>query len=262
MNVLIVGCGWVGTYVATKMLEEGQKVWATCTSLEKKQCLERIGLIAEVIDFDREGRFAGWDGMVFDAAIISVPIRRKDSIDAVESRFTHLISFLKGITFKQSLFFGSVGIYPKVSAIISEDTFSDSQLNPKLLLGETKLVSTFPELNVLRLGGLFGLDRIMAKYFVGKPCEIGHQTANAVHVVDVNGIVQAMIACQSKGEIYNVVCPEHPLKKDVIQVSAEKYGYGLPSAFLENDKTAKRVSPERLVTALGYRFRYASPLAF
>lgn len=262
MNVLIVGCGWVGTYVATKMLEEGHTVWASCTSLEKKQHLEEAGFIAQVIDFDREDGAIGLEQHVFDVVLISVPITRKDSIDVVETRFMRLVTFLRRLTFKQSLFLGSVGIYPKVSATISEDTFTDAELDPKLLLGESMLRGAFSDINILRLGGLFGFERVMAKYFVDKICEIGYQTANFVHVVDIDGIIQTMIAHQSQGKTYNVVCPEHPLKKDVIRVSAAKYGYGLPSAFLEHDKTAKMVSPDRLIAELAYQFEYPSPLGF
>ncbi len=262
MKVLIVGCGWVGTYTATNMMAEGHKIWATCTATEKVKQLQQLGFTAQVADFDREDRIGELGEQVFDVVVISVPITRKDSMEVVNARFTQLVTFLQRLTFKQSFFFGSVGVYPKVSVTIDEDTFGDATLDPKLFLGESMLRMAFPDVNVLRLGGLFGFERIMAKYFVDKVCEIGYQTANFIHVEDIYGIICAMIAYQSQGKTYNVVCPEHPLKKDVIEVSAAKYGFGLPSAFTETDKTAKEVSPERLIMELRYRFRYPSPLQF
>ena len=262
MDILIVGCGWVGTHIATVLVGAGHRVWATCTSVEKAQRLGAIGLTATVADFDREGEHPRLGREVFDVAIISVPITRKDGVDIVHRRFAGLVDFLDQLSFNQSFFFGSVGIYPKVSATITETTFSDANLEPKLLLGETALRAAYPNLNVLRLGGLFGFERVMAKYFVGKVCEIGYQTANFVHVVDIQGIIAAMIAAGSQGKTYNVVCPEHPLKKEVIAASAAKYGYGLPTAFSEADQTAKVVSPERLIADLDFKFEYRSPLAF
>ncbi|MBK1441976.1 GDP-L-fucose synthase [Parapedobacter sp. ISTM3] len=261
-KVLIIGCGWVGTYVATHLVNGGHQVWATCTSEDKAARLVQLGLKAHVANFDIENKVAGIREAVFDVVIISVPITHKDTMEVVERRFFRLRVFLETHSFGQSMFFGSVGIYPKVDARIAEDTFAAEELEPKLLLGESMLRLAFPDLNILRLGGLFGQERVMAKYFVGKVCEIGYQTANFVHVEDVYGIIRAMMAARSQGKTYNVVCPEHPLKKDVIDVSATKYGYGLPAAFSEADKTAKMVLPDRLVADLGYRFVYRSPLQF
>lgn len=262
MDILIVGCGWVGTHIATELVNTGHRVWATCTSVEKAQRLEECGMVSAVVDFDREVEYPRLAQGVFDVAIISVPITHKDGADTIHQRFARLVDFLGRLSFSQSFFFGSVGIYPKISATITETTVADTELEPKLLSGETALRWAYPHLNVLRLGGLFGFERVMAKHFVGKVCEIGYQTANFVHVVDIYGIVSAMMAAGSQGKTYNVVCPEHPLKKDVIVASAAKYGYGMPAAFSEADKTAKVVSPERLIADLGYQFEYSSPLAF
>jgi len=262
MDVLIVGCGWVGTYIATVLIGDGHRVWATCRSAEKAQRLAAIGLTATVVDFDHGGEYPVLGQKEFDVAIISVPIRRKDSAGTVHGRFARLADFLGRFSFNQSFFFGSVGIYPKVSATITETTFPDADLEPKLLSGEIVLRAAYPNLNVLRLGGLFGFERVMAKYFVGKVCEIGYQTANSIHVVDVRHVVMAMVAAGSQGKTYNVVCPEHPLKREVIAVSAAKYGYGMPTAFSDADQTAKVVSPDRLIEDLDYTFVYRSPLAF
>ncbi|MFB2118563.1 2-dehydropantoate 2-reductase N-terminal domain-containing protein [Parapedobacter sp. 2B3] len=262
MDILIVGCGWVGTHIATELTRAGHRVWATCTSTEKAERLEALGLVATVADFDREEESPRLGREVFDVAIVSVPITHKDGAEAVQHRFAKLVGFLGRFSFKQSFFFGSVGIYPKVSATITEATFADAELDPKLFSGERTLRAAHPNLNVLRLGGLFGFERVMAKHFVGRVCEIGYQTANFVHVVDIYGIVAAMISAGSQGKTYNVVCPEHPLKKDVIAASAARYGYGMPTAFSETDRTAKVVSPERLMADLGYRFAYRSPLQF
>lgn len=252
----------MGSFIAARMVDAGHRVWATCTSAEKARQLEALGLAATVVDFDRQEDFPELGRDAFDVAIVSVPVTHKDSAEGVHLRFARLVGFLSRLSFSQSFFFGSVGIYPKVSATISETTFTDAELEPKLLSGETVLRAAYPNLNILRLGGLFGFERIMAKHFVGKVCEIGYQTANFVHVVDIHGIVAAMIATGSHGKTYNVVCPEHPLKKDVIAASAAKYGYDMPVAFSEADRTAKVVSPERLIADLVYRFVYPSPIGF
>lgn len=266
MDILIIGCGWVGTFTATELLNEGNQIWGTTTTPEKHGVLKAIGISPLIVDFDNPKKPVEVPrelmNHTFDVVIISVPITHKDSRDEVDTRFNALLAFLKPLSFKQAFFFGSVGIYPKVSTIITEDTFPDEELEPKLLKGETMLRAKYPQINLLRLGGLFGLERVMAKYFVGKVCEIGYQTANFVHVEDIHGIIKAMISRGSQGKTYNVVSPEHPLKKDVIVASAKKHGYGLPVEFSTADKTAKMVSPDRVMSDLGYQFAYPSPLEF
>ncbi len=263
MNALILGCGWVGTHLAARLVGNGYRVWATCTSPEKARRLAQMdGVSAYVADFDGVGQYATLGREMFDLLVVSVPVRRKDSIDAIRHRFAGLQHFLRRISFRQSFFFGSVGIYPKIDGILAENTLGDEDLEPRLLLGETMLRAEHPGLNVLRLGGLFGYDRIMAKYFVDKVCQIGQQPANSIHVMDVIGVILTMVERGMHGKTYNVVCPEHPLKQAVIEVSAAKHGYGLPIAFAEGDRTAKVVSPARLQNELDYRFRYPSPLQF
>jgi Ketopantoate reductase PanE/ApbA. len=262
MNVLIVGCGWVGTYVASRLLSKGYKLWGTCRTPEKAAKLKEMGLRSYVIDFDRDAAINDLPKTTFDTIIISVPITRKDAIETVSSRFKRLTLFLKELSFRQVLYFGSIGIYPKVDGLITEDTFAAEELDEKLWLGESRLRTVCPDINVFRLGGLFGQERIFAKYFAGKVCEIGFQTANFVHVEDVCRIISITMEREVRGATYNVVCPEHPLKKDVIAVSAAKYGYGLPSSFTDSDQTAKIVSSNLLVAELGYSFVYRSPLQF
>jgi len=206
-------------------------------------------------------RFGAFD-QLFDLLIVSVPITRKDDMEAIRARFTRLSGFLAGLRFKQAVFFGSVGIYPNEDAIIHENTYPDDRLDPKLILGEQAMRAVFPGFNVLRLGGLFGQERILAKYFQGKVCLIGGQTANFIHVADIFGILLRMMEQGVAGATYNAVCPEHPLKEAVIRASAAQYGFKLPSVFDNTDRTAKRVSPDRLIQALNYRFTYESPLEF
>ena len=254
MDVLIIGCGWVGTYTASRLLADGHRVWGTTTSPDKMSKLTKMGVSAVLANFDGEEQTLPPAELIrvrFDLVIISVPITRKDTAGQVHARFANLLRFMAALQFNQSVFFGSVGIYPKVNATIAEHTFPETALEPNLWWGESVLRAQYSDINVLRLGGLFGLERTISKHFSDKVCHIGYQPANFVHVEDIFGVIQALIAQQVQGQTYNVVSPEHPLKKEVIAVSAAKYGYGLPSSYTDADKTAKIVSPARVIDDLG-----------
>lgn len=217
------------------------------------------------VDFDEKGDIVCPDtllNVVFEAVIVSVPIRKKEEMATIQERFRGLTLFIRQLNFTHLIFFSSVGIYPSESSIIDEDSYPDDLLEQKLLFGENTLRQNFPQVCVMRLGGLFGEDRVFAKYFQNKPCTTAYQTSNFVHVDDVYRVVRLLMEKNVTGKTLNVVCPEHPLKKDVIIASAEKYGYALPSVFEEHDRLQKRIRPDRLVNELAYEFTYRSPLDF
>lgn len=265
-NILIIGCGWVGTYCARRFREEkGAEVFVTTTTIEKLLSFREAGLPAWLVDFDQQEGHAlpeDWPDVTFDLVIVSVPITRKDEMAAIEARFAALSCFLSELRFKQAMFFGSVGIYPNEDALISEHTYPDNRLDNMLLHGEHAMRMVFSGVNILRLGGLFGQERVLAKYFQDKICTIGYQTANFVHVEDIYGVILRLMEKGVTGATYNVVCPEHPLKRDVIEASAAKYGYRLPAGYDDSDRTAKRVSPGLLEKELDYSFVYRSPVSF
>ncbi len=256
----------MGTYCAHRFRDDlGARVSVTTTTPEKRQAFGKLGVHAFLVDFDEAGSevpAAALADEVFDTLVVSVPITRKDDMETIRNRFTRLAAFVGKLRFKQAVFFGSVGIYPNENAVIHEDSYPDEALDQKLLFGEKALRAVSPHFNLMRLGGLFGLERVMAKYFQHKVCMIGYQTANFIHVEDIYGIIRRMMEKGIAGSIYNVVSPGHPLKKDVIRVSAAKYGFDLPSGYDDSDQTAKRVSPDRLIHDLDYAFIYPSPLDF
>src|SRR5690606_18375234 len=235
------------------------------TTPEKRDRLQDSGFPAFLIDFDQDGSGMPAEELastVFDLSIVSVPITRKDDMDRIRRRFANLTAFLRKLRFRQAVFFGSVGIYPHEDGLVHEDTYPEERLEQRLLHGERSMRSVNPGFNILRLGGLFGLNRVFAKYFQDKVCATGAQTANFVHVDDIYGVIVRLMESGVSGATYNVVCPEHPLKKDVIEASAAKYGYELPSGYEDTDQTAKRVGSDRIVRELDYAFAYASPLDF
>src|SRR5690606_16170585 len=106
----------VGTFAATKLLEEGHRVWATTTTAQKHGQLAELGAVPMMVNFDDSVQSpvpVELTDRLFDLCIISVPIARKDVLGQVRIRFTNLLHFLDKLQVNQLMFFGSVGIYPK-----------------------------------------------------------------------------------------------------------------------------------------------------
>ncbi|UIR57166.1 GDP-L-fucose synthase [Sphingobacterium sp. SRCM116780] len=261
MRYLILGCGWVGEYVAKLWLKEGHEVWASTTTKEKYHRLVADGIFVFEQNFDRQATIPTDLPKAFDFILVSIPATHKFTLEELRHRFLHVSLFLQGLTYRKVIFLSSIGIYPDVSKEIDEYTFPEEELQEKLLLAE-KVMSQFPNRHIYRLGGLFGQSRIFAKYFQNKVCTTGGQLANFIHIEDVANLITQGFDGQLTQEIYNVVAPEHPLKKEVILASALKYGFELPSSFDDQDSFQKVVTGERLQNDLNYTFNYKSPLDF
>ena len=258
MNILILGCGWVGEELALNYLNNGYEVFVTCTSEEKKDRLQALGFHATCVNFDEDNDISSFP-KVFDYVLVSVPAASRTEQTVLEKRFSNLVAYLQTITYAKAIYLSSIGIYPDIHGTFNED-YSEA-LNTRLLYAENKLGSNIPIL-IYRLGGLFGKNRIFAKYFQNRICTTGEQPANFVHLDDVIALIMKGFNQDLSVGIYNIVSPEHPSKEEVIRASACKYGLELPSAFQPTDSVQKIVMGDKIIEVLDYRFKYASPLYF
>ena len=262
MRILILGCGWVGEFVAQMFLAAGHEVHATTRSTEKCHRLIADGIFAYTHDFDQQDSILKLPYNQFDWVLNSVPATQKNTEEELQYRFFNVQELLRQLQIEKLIFLSSIGVYPDISAEIDETTCSEQQLDPKLYLAEQMMSEAYPEIYIFRLGGLFGLNRIFAKYFEHRICETGDQPANFIHVEDVAQLIKETFSSDLPKGIYNLVCPAHPSKKEVILASAQKYNYAYPKAFNPKELPAKVVLADRIRRLLNYNFVYQSPIDF
>lgn len=258
-KVLILGCGWVAEDLAFKLLESGFHVVVTTTSVEKSKVLLQKGLEAYVVDFDKniDSNFSVGD---FDYVLTSVPAASKNTVEQTKYRFEQIKSFLENTSFRRHIYLSSTGIYPDCDGLFTE-YYIKKELNERLSVAE-QLMLTLSNSSVYRLGGLFGKNRIFAKYFENRICSTGNQVANFVHVDDVVDLIYKGFEIGLQSDIYNIVAPEHPNKEEVIRASAQKYGFQLPSEFKPENSFQKIVDGSKIINELNYSFKHPSPLEF
>jgi nucleoside-diphosphate-sugar epimerase len=257
MRILILGCGWVGKEVAKYYVEKGWQVFATCTSQEKKNYLSALGLHVAVVNFDLKDSNSEFP-TTFDYILNSVPASSKNSVDEISNRFEHVRQYIDNLKFRKQIYLSSIGIYPDQDGVFTEDYTED--LNERLLVAEQKVELT--NSHIYRLGGLFGKNRIFAKYFANRICMTGDQPANFIHVDDVVALITKGFDSHLHYPIYNLVAPEHPSKRDVILASAKKYGFDLPLSFNSENSFQKIVDGSLIIKELKYSFKHSSPVTF
>lgn len=260
-NILVLGCGWVGEELVKRHVRLGDRIWATTTNEEKRRRLLDDGVEAITHDFDAEQELLISHQVHFDFVVVSVPATRRLSVEEVKQRFGRIREALSGLDYGKMLFLSSVGIYPDLTGRYDESYSERSLMDANLYAAEIRL-QKLPNTIVFRLGGLFGKDRIFAKYFQNRVCQTGEQLANFVHLDDVLNLMEKVSNIDIPLGVYNVVAPVHPTKKEVILASAKRYHFDVPSRFESKNDFKKYVTSEKIINLLNYDFKYPSPLGF
>jgi nucleoside-diphosphate-sugar epimerase len=138
-----------------------------------------------------------------------------------------------------------------------------SKINGRALLKAEKILQALPgvKTTVVRLGGLIGYDRDPARFVTGKTDVVAETPVNLIHRDDAVQIISALIEKEIWGEVFNACCQLHPTKKEFYTKAAAISGLPAP-VFSQLHENYKIVNSDKLVTRLGYTFKYISPMDY
>lgn len=261
MKISILGCGWLGLPLGSYLSSKGYEVWGTTTSPEKINLLEEAHIQPVLLNFKPEPE--GNISALLDAEVllISIPPRAgKQGNDFHPQQIKYLLKNLSNFRGK-ILYISSTSVYPDTNSIITEE--GPVLPDHPLLEAEHLLQQSSIPVTILRCGGLMGYDRIAGKYFIGKTVETGEVPVNFVHRDDVIHIIENCIEQSAWGEIFNVVAPEHPLRRAVYDRNARDHRWQAPT-FVNPQQPLpfKIISSEKIQRVLSYRFVFPNPLDF
>ena len=243
----IIGCGWLGLKMA-KYFAPANEIFATTTSDDKVKTLADLGFQTFKIDFDADEFLKPNEFWLnLDVIIISIPFSKSADFEVLKKRFGNLNSFIKGFD-KPIFLMSSIGIYPQIEQEITENNLDESLLNPSIFGVENLMKKDFPQINILRLGGLMGDDRYLSKYKIKEP----QQIVNHIHFEDISRIVERIVNENLQSKTYNLVAPLHPTKQQVLDFQTnnseteirECFGRKVTSEYLENDLKYKFLHPD------------------
>lgn len=254
MNPLgIIGCGWLGLHLANHFSTD-YRIYTTTTTQQKAEQLKNQNWNPTIIQFSDEKIISNteeWEVLQeLKAIIITIPFGKKTDIQRLKNRFENIKNFIKN--YQKPLFLmSSIGIYPNVEMEITENTFAENELNPNIFAIEHKMKKEFPQINILRLGGLMGGSRQLKNY----PVKDLEKPVNHIHYEDICKIVELMIQKNIQSKIYNVVAPLHPSKREVITGKTHTNNRHTP-------KKSRLICSDWLVRDLSYKFLHPNPIFF
>lgn len=251
----VIGYGWLGKHLAD-FFSDAYQIVATTTTKEKFENISEQKFTPILVNFDAENQ----ENLIpdnqiqnCDILIICIPFSRNINAEKLLKRFKNLSTYLGNFQ-KQIFLMSTTGIYPQMEMIIQENTLSDEKLFQNYLNIEKLMQQHFPQINILRLGGLMGGTRKFSNYAVSDT----EQPVNHIHFQDISSIINEMISKNLSSKTYNVVAPQHPSKQAIIDYQLKGIK---PTTEIENMK-GRIISPEKLIQELEYQFVHPNPIFF
>jgi nucleoside-diphosphate-sugar epimerase len=227
-KISVIGCGWLGLPLA-KELTDNYEVYGSTTTDTKLERLKELGIRPVLLEVDNSDIRCDdkeiWTAHVF---IIAIPpgIRAHGEDYHVRQMSTLLTNISEEVPI---IYISSTSVYPSAAGNYNEfyNVDLDNTGNATLYRAE-RLVSERENSTILRCGGLMGMNRIAGRYFAGKEAPGAKQPVNYIHHHDAVHIIIKVIKGKITGT-YNLVCPEHPSRREVYKANAEQFGFKMPT---------------------------------
>ncbi|MCP1250969.1 MULTISPECIES: Rossmann-fold NAD(P)-binding domain-containing protein [Elizabethkingia] len=246
-KLAIIGYGWLGKRLADYFSDN-----YTIYTVNRSDCSES-NYIHFTIDFDSDEEYqTNSDINNSDVIIICLPFSQRTELEILIHRFNNIekyIGLYKGSVFLTS----STGIYPQEQKLIDETTYPDSELSSNMVYVENMIKKSFPQVNILRLGGLMGDNRQLKNYKISNP----EQAVNHIHYYDVCRIIETIINNHISSETFNIVAPQHPIKAEVIGIQNKQV-----SKHISETTQQRIISSEKSEKLLNFIYKKPDPRLF
>lgn len=221
----IVGLGWLGAEIASRLTDLGQEVWGTT---RQNFTWETDAFPAQACDVL----------LLNTPPLISIP-----PSDFVDKITLHARSRL--------IFVSSIGVYGSTSGAITEKTPPSPATQNGVWLCDVEklLLAKFPtQASILRAGGLIG-GRRHPVFSLSRKSEATHKDGpiNLIHRDDLIEIIFAVSDLEEPPQILNAVAPYHPLKSLYYNSWSQRLGLN-PIPFSSEIADQKIIDSEILVT--------------
>lgn len=265
---LIIGCGYIGRRVAQAWVQQGAEVWALTRSEEHARALRDLGVrpvTGDVTDPSSLAVLPSAGTVLYSVGFdrTSGKTFREVYVDGLE----HVLQALTGRT-GRLLYISSTSVYGQNDGQWVDET---SECQPETPNGQAcfdaeELVRRFAGGQVLRLAGIYGPGRLMARIEALRAKEpLRGNPAAWLNLIHADDAVAAILACELRGASGDtcLVCDDRPIRRaEYFETLARVLNLSLPRwsaeplSDQERSKLNKRCSNRRLREQLGMALRY------
>src|SRR3954469_3759638 len=274
MRALVIGCGYVGTPLAERLVELGHEVWGVRRTPESAAELEKIGVKPFAADISQPGALDALPGN-FDWVVNLVS---SDKGGPAEYRQVYLegnrnlIEWVRQHPVKKIVYTSSTSVYAQNDGSSVKETSPAepaTETSQILLEAEKLLLAAAPAIPsvILRVAGIYGPDRgHLFKQYLKNETKIPGQGARIVNMIHRDDLVEVIVAALKNGragEIYNVVDDEPVSLLHFYRWLSETLGKWMPPFAPEEEAperkralTSKKVQNRRMKVELGVQLKF------
>lgn len=264
-TISILGCGWLGTALGKRLLSKGFAVKGSVASADSYNQLEITGIQTYHVKIEPNEVFIDYKNFFnTDVLVISLPPRGENVKEDFPKQIGQIIQLLDEVKIGRIIFISSTSVYQPWNGVVREgDEGYTSKPNGKALLQAEKMLMGLPNVQttVLRLGGLIGYDRNPGRFLLKKNAVTADSPVNLIHRDDAVEIILQVIEKNVCDEVFNACCPQHPSKREFYAKAANIINMPVPN-FSGAAENYKIVNSDKLISRLGYTFKYASPMDY
>lgn len=274
-RLVIFGCGYVGTAVATWASSAGMKVTALTRNAASALVLREAGIDAVVADLATEA----WHDKIVGSPEYALDCVSSGGGGPDSYRHSYVGGMESIVAWTRShgpigtlVYTSSTSVYPQGEGALVDETMLASATSERaeVLIAAEAILRSRPGVAqrwfVLRLAGIYGPARhhLLEQVRGGEVAGVGEHHLNLIHRDDIVTAVTACFAAPAtlQNEVFNLADDGRARKSEIVGWLAGQIGVPVPRFNGEPAGTRRTVTPDRVIAngkakvMLGWRPRY------
>lgn len=222
---LIVGCGYLGSELAKRLLAERRTVYATTRTQAKARQLAGLGLRPMLVHVTQPVTLAAIRPAlqeplldVFYMVPPGRPGRSPSPRQVVLGGIAHMVKTLRQANVRKAVLVSSTAVYGQQGGChVDADTPPDpiDERGKLLLEGEKLWLAAGEQYHVVRLAGIYGPNRIVGLRAVRENAPLVGNPANLLNLIHVHDAAELLLCVAAAPEAGRVElgCDGHPVQR-------------------------------------------------
>lgn len=273
-SITILGCGYLGSALASRALAEGWSVSALTRNADSASKLREMG-VAQVVEANIEDD--SWHQTLSpeqDFVVNCVGAASRD-VDGYVTSYVEgqnsAMNWLKAGRVGSYVFTSSCSVYPQTGRKLVDESSSCAGVSERgglLLAAEQLCFPPPPSIQrsfILRLGGIYGPGRHLMLEKVKNAQLFDGNAGRIINLIHRDDGVKAILACllsaeTNLGRIYNVTDGNHSPRGQIVQWLAGKLSVDSPAFAEDDDENTpnRKVSTNRIMEELEWSPQFSS----
>jgi nucleoside-diphosphate-sugar epimerase len=266
MNILIVGCGYLGQPLAVTLRSRGDAVFATTRKPERAESFRQMGIEPVLCDVTQPQNLP-----TVDAVVYAVGMDRSSGLSMRQVYVDGLRNVLAALPgTPRIVYVSSTGVYGQTQGELIDESASTQPLEDSgqvVLAAENVLRESGREFVILRFTGIYGPGRLLRQrdLLAGNPLAIDPEKwINLIHLEDGMSGVLAALERGRVGEVYHI-CDNEPVRRrdfytflaQALKAAAPMF-VPVPQPVSAGERVNRRISNAKMRQELGVTLRYPS----